>query len=553
MFEVAGEEVQAQAMDHHGLVAAVCNDLKLAERINKRLNVDRQRKVSPGHAVVAMILNGLGFTNRRLYLSHQFFANKPVEALLGDGISASDITNHTLSHTLDEIARYGSSTLYGEVAFETVLENNLLSELNHLDTTSLSVHGQYEVDDETEVVELTQGYSKDHRPDLKQAVLSLVVNGPASIPLWMEPLDGNSSDKTSFHETIQRVLEFKQQIKLAQDFRWVADSALYSKEHLLKTSDYRWVCRVPETVKPAKELVGRPAAEFTWQVHDKGYQTATFSSNYGGQLQRWLLVFSEQAYAREKKTLDKKLAKQEDALTKALWHLGNEVFNCQQDAAKAIERLKKQYLLHSITYHCEPIERYAKRGKPKANDAKQIKGYQVKAQYERHTAAIEPLLLSKGRFILATNDLNTDTYPDKQLLADYKDQQGVERGFRFLKDPWFRVDSIFLKLPRRIEALMMVMTLCLMVYNIAQYRLRQTLKEKDDTLPNQLGKPVQNPTVRWLFQCMEGINIVYLKNDKVTKALITGITPLRKKIIRLFGPAACRLYGLIAENAVEGV
>lgn len=136
MFEVAGEEVQAQAMDHHGLVAAVCNDLKLAERINKRLNVDPQRKVSPGHAVVAMILNGLGFTNRRLYLSHQFFANKPVEALLGDGISASDITNHTLSHTLDEIARYGSSTLYGEVAFETVLENNLLSELNHLDTTS---------------------------------------------------------------------------------------------------------------------------------------------------------------------------------------------------------------------------------------------------------------------------------------------------------------------------------------------------------------------------------------------------------------------------------
>ena len=100
---------------------------------------------------------------------------------------------------------------------------------------------------------------------------------------------------------------------------------------------------------------------------------------------------------------------------------------------------------------------------------------------------------------------------------------------------------------------MMVMTLCLMVYNIAQYRLRQTLKEKDDTLPNQLGKPVQNPTVRWLFQCMEGINIVYLKNDKVTKALITGLTPLRKKIIRLFGPAACRLYGLIAENAAEGV
>ena len=99
MFEVAGEEVQAQVMDHHDLVAAVCKDLKLAERINQRLGVDPQRKVSPGHAVVAMTLNGLGFINRRLYLSHQFFASKPVKALLSDAIDASDITNHTLSHT----------------------------------------------------------------------------------------------------------------------------------------------------------------------------------------------------------------------------------------------------------------------------------------------------------------------------------------------------------------------------------------------------------------------------------------------------------------------
>jgi transposase len=88
-------------------------------------------------------------------------------------------------------------------------------------------------------------------------------------------------------------------------------------------------------------------------------------------------------------------------------------------------------------------------------------------------------LNAKGRFILATNDLDRERYPVAQLLQDYKDQQSVERGFRFLKDPWFMVDSIFLKLPRRIEALMMVMTLCLLVYNLAQFRLRQRLKEQD--------------------------------------------------------------------------
>ena len=102
------------------------------------------------------------------------------------------------------------------------------------------------------------------------------------------------------------------------------------------------------------------------------------------------------------------------------------------------------------------------------------------------------MLNSKGRFILATNDLDKENYQDQMMLNEYKEQQNVESGFRFFKDPWFMVDSIFLKSPKRIEALMMVMTLCLMIYNISQYKLRETLKEKNETLPNQLNKQVQS-------------------------------------------------------------
>jgi hypothetical protein len=113
---------------------------------------------------------------------------------------------------------------------------------------------------------------------------------------------------------------------------------------------------------------------------------------------------------------------------------------------------------------------------------------------------LQSQLNSKGRFILATHVLDQQTYPDEAMRADDKEQRQVERGFRFLKDPWFMLDSIFLKSPRRIEALMRVMTLCLLVYNLEQYRLRETLKAYHETLPNQLKKPVQNPTLRWVFQ-----------------------------------------------------
>ena len=154
---------------------------------------------------------------------------------------------------------------------------------------------------------------------------------------------------------------------------------------------------------------------------------------------------------------------------------------------------------------------------------------------------------SKGRFILATNDLDGINYTDEQMLKEYKEQQKVEGGFRFLKDPWFMVDSIFLKSPKRIEALMMVMTLCLLVYNIAQYRLRELLKEKNETLPNQLGKQVKNPTLRWIFQIMEGVSIVrfYEAGNILKNEVIANLNDLRKKIIELFGNTAMRMYGLM--------
>jgi len=554
ILEVAGEDIQTVSMDHHGLVAALCKDLNIAKRIDERLEVDPQRKVSPGQAVVAMILNGLGFTNRRLYLTHQFFASKPVERLLGSDIGAEDLTDYTLGHALDNISAYGASKLFAEVAFETAIDNDLLGLTNHLDSTSFSLQGSYEIDDDPQIIEITHGYSKDHRPDLKQVVLSLVVNGPSSMPLWMEPLDGNSSDKTSFHETIKRVRTFQKQIDLDKSFKWVADSALYAKDKLLNNNDYIWLTRVPETIGEAKSLLEKTDGEIDWIGQEKGYKTSSFISHYGGVEQRWLLVFSQQAYLREEKTLEKKLVAGDLKLKRQLWHLGNEEFSCEGDARKALRKLEKKSSLYQIEYQIVSKIKHPKRGRPKQREENAVMVYRIKASFERNSSKIETLLNKKGRFILATNDLEKEGYTDQAMLEEYKEQQNVEGGFRFLKDPWFMVDSIFLKLPSRIEALMMVMTLCLMIYNIGQYKLRQKLKETKDTLPNQLGKEVQNPTLRWIFQIMEGIGFVRFFGkfpQNLYKEVITNLNKLRKKIITLFGETAGCMYGLIQRNHCE--
>jgi transposase len=87
--------------------------------------------------------------------------------------------------------------------------------------------------------------------------------------------------------------------------------------------------------------------------------------------------------------------------------------------------------------------------------------------------------------------------PPQALLEGYQGQGHAARGFRFLKDPRFLASSLYLKKPERIMALLMVMTVCLLVYAALEYRIRHALQDHGATFPNQQGTPVQNPTARW--------------------------------------------------------
>jgi transposase len=146
----------------------------------------------------------------------------------------------------------------------------------------------------------------------------------------------------------------------------------------------------------------------------------------------------------------------------------------------------------------------------------------------------------KACFVLGTTIADT-ALPDAEVVAGYKGQSAVERGFRFLKDPLFFV-SLFIKRPSRLQGLLMVMTLALLVYSIAQRRMRHQLAHQHDTLPNQIGQPGSRPTLRWIFQLLEGINRVTLSVLGHVQIVIEGLTALRRKILQLFGPQVCQIY-----------
>ena len=145
----------------------------------------------------------------------------------------------------------------------------------------------------------------------------------------------------------------------------------------------------------------------------------------------------------------------------------------------------------------------------------------------------------KSCFILATNQLDSETLPDDELLRAYKDQQKVERGFRFLKDPLFMASTLSLKSPKRIMALMMVMTLCLLVYAALEYRLRQALNQHDQTFPHQKGQPTRTPTARWVFQCFTGIHLLVIAQ---AQSLVLNLNEPQRQLLAVLGERYVALY-----------
>ena len=498
-------------LGHLGLVAGMCKELKIAETIDQVLpSIGKQ--VSHGTAVCAMILNGLGFVNQRLYLVPEFFVNKPVDLLLGGGITAEQLNDDTFGRTLDAIYAYNPTELYAHVAASSCILLGLKPQFAHMDSTSFHVDGQYNADSPPQegevVIHLTKGYSRDHRPELNQCILNLIVESQASIPVHMGAASGNSDDKTGFRSLVKSHVE---QLQNATGFEYlVADSALYTEE-TVKELDRRvmFITRMPQTLSIAKELLQQVEVAAMYQIDDN-YRYQEVCAVYGEIRQRLVIVYSQKAYERDLETLNRQALKGSESEQKAFDKLCRRPFACEEDALREWEKFqaKLRYTdVHEIKIRQEP--HYTHRGKPKQGEVPERIEYFLSGSVASCLTKRSQMVRTQGLFVLATNELDSDCLPAPEVLSGYKGQLHVEKGFKFLKHPEFLASALFLKKPERIMALLTIMTLCLMVYAALEYRIRKGLKERGLTVPNQVKKPTNRPTARWIFHWFVGVHVLY--------------------------------------------
>ncbi|QDZ40570.1 IS1634 family transposase [Euhalothece natronophila Z-M001] len=393
-------------LDHLGIVAGLIDEIGLVEQINELVVEQPGEKVSPGHVVKAMILNGLGLFSSPLYLFPKFFEGKPTEHLIGEGIEAEHLNDDRLGRVLDKLYLTGLEDIFLSITLKAIQQFSIGVESIHLDSSSLSVEGEYEntLTEEANVeinseqgeklnplqqIQITYGYSRDKRPDLKQFMVDLICSGDGDIPVFLRTGSGNESDQKVFPELFK---QFRNQVNF--DSLMVADSALYTAENLKQMQDWKWLTRVPFRLKPAQTLA---------------------------------------------------------------------------------RQIKSSEMIPSV-----------------------LPGYY------------------------------------------YSIYQRTYGGFRFLKDPMFLADSIFIKSPERIQAMVLILGLCLLIYNLGQRELRSALVRRGEMVKNQLGKETKFPTLRWIFQQFQAVHLLKCNGEKE----ISNLTEERLNLLQLF-PKPCQQYYLL--------
>ena len=540
------QQFETKRLDHLGIVAGICNRIKLIERIDNLLPSPSNRTVSCGQATQAMVLNALGLSGRALYLMPEYLENKPVDLLIGEGLEAKDFNDDTLGRALDELQQAGITGVFGSLASAAVKEYGIEREFGHVDSSSFSLSGSYDSDyaegirEKYEAVKITYGYSKDKRPDLKQIVVNLITSQRSALPVWLEALDGNSSDQTSFRST---VTDYCEALESEEIPRIICDSAGYTAENLNAWDSFEWITRVPETIRLAQDSIRIVKTE-EMEAYNDNYKLLSFCTWYANVKQRWLLVYSQKAWERETRQLRRKIEKQQKGKEQAWGQLCRQQISCEADAMSTLEAFTKSLKWWKIESRIVPIKKYAGRGRPSKNSVEEVIGWRIEGELKVDEKKIEEETRWLGRFILATNVVDEEELSSEEILESYKSQSSsVERGFRFLKDPMFFADSLFLKSPARIMAMIMVMGLALLIYALAERELRLALSTQNEKLPDQRGKPTQKITMRRIAQMFEGVDVLIVRvEDEIVSRQVINMTPVRQKIIELFHPSVGKCY-----------
>jgi transposase len=533
-------EIDSFTVQHLPIISAYARRIGVVDIINTLIPTDMA--IDVGTVVLGMVLDTL--TGRSpLYRLEEFFEYQDSELLLGKKTDSSLFSDYTVGRVLDRIHEYGTMMLFSQISMRALEVFNIDRRRLSFDTTSVSVEGDYDLYSgeygNDDVINITYGHSKDHRPDLKQFMVKMLCVD-RTIPVFGAAEDGNASDKIVNNEVLTYISKYMAENGIKKEgFIYIADSAMVTRKNLDQIGDsIQFISRMPATYKECSALISAAVSKGEWVELGKLSQTVESQKRPAAFYKAWesdvcindtiyraVVIHSSAHDRRRQKRIERELKKEHADLLKAAKKLSSQEFYCRADAEKAaleIERSNCVYYAPRATII--EIPKY-KRGRPQNDGSRLLDKMMYGISVElAETGAAEKLRKENGCFVLITNvpTGGENGYSSYEILRAYKDQYGIEQNFGFLKNTPI-VNSIFLKKASRIEVLACIFLLSLLVWRLIEYNMRRFVQEKEKDLPGWKKRRTEKPTTFMLMTRFQYTVIIKIGNSRRIAKTLTNI------------------------------
>ncbi len=545
--DINGVDINNIEMYSHGkmnFMVGLCEKLGLPEIFNSNLEKHLGRKSDIPYGIMAeMMIVNICDDHHPLLRMQEYYEMKDLEGIFHSPIELSQINDDRFGKFLDAFYEAGPRKIFGELSIQAFLTYGIEVKNINYDTTSKVMWGTYETEEGKEgVINIDFGHSKQKREDKKQIKMGIgVANG---VIVDAKVLSGNKDDKTYNTENLDEVSTVLKRLNISEnDFYYIADCALFSKENFVKAKKLKLITRMPETTKLAKECIKE-------SLNNKENMKELELQNARGEVIKYFIsektceyedinlkcaiCYSVSLEATIKKTIEKQVKKEKESIEKLFKLYNKRAFVCMEDAEKEMTKLTskdlKKIKYHDIEMFIETKEKRKPGRQPKdPSKAEKIIEYYLGIKVNESEKKIEKLFEEECCFVLCSNDINITA---ENLLREYKTQSSVEKKFQQIKSPHF-VNALYLDTPRRIEALTYLILISMMILSVTEYVVRREMKAKGEKILGP-GKVKMTQSTLWaileVFKVGIGVKVYFL-NGKKHRCLARPLKDNHKKLL----------------------
>ena len=523
------------------LVKYYMEQLGLARLFDKFVPNSNGAEVAPAQVLCLLVMNIMA-SAKPLYRVEEWLHDY-LDGVTEERVEVAKYNDDRLGRNLDLLFAADRASFLTELSAKAIVLHQLETQTIHNDSTSVTFLGAYDAAD-PQAVTITHGYNKDHRPDCKQIVFGLNITGDGHVPLGYQLYDGNQADVTTHIPNWQHLRELLDR----EDFVYVADSKLCSEENLKTIADNggRFITVVPRNFREVKDFLERVrnGEDIVWQ-----YRHEVPDSRKRGRMQayrihvgevmdegaRILWVHSAAKARLERNNREQRIGKAEQAVEKVASGLNQRCLKTRDQIEAALKQATQgagAYL--SVTLHeVRTTERVQiGRGRPGPNTRyEDIEQIHYRLEWRRDETEIRRAQRTDGLFPLTDNT----ALDPVEVLSTYKNQPYLEQRFSTKKSV-LNVAPVFLKSPRRIEAIMFLYFIALMLVSLIERRMRLEMQEQHiESLPlRPAGMQTKKPTWRTIMDSFHGVHLTITeRSGKVIQAALKGLSELRRQILTL--------------------